>query len=176
MTGLSPGTVPSSKMDSRQWARWCEAQSIEGVASAAIAAHVAESDPHTQYVLDTDLTAAIAAGTYTPVLTNVANISVSTAYQAQYMRVRSVVTVSGKVDLTTLAAVPTNTQLGISLPVASNFGAQEDCAGTGTVGGTAGFENAFIRADTTNDRAELFFAATTIAAKTFYFVFQYRVI
>lgn len=59
----------------------------------------------------------ISSGTYTPTLTNVVNISASTAYQAQYLQVGNTVTVSGRVDIDPVVTA-TATQLGISVPVA----------------------------------------------------------
>lgn len=115
----------------------------------------------------------LASGTYTPTLTNVANLDGSTAYQCQYLRVGNVVTVSGKVDIDpTLNA--TTTQLGISLPIASNFGAREDCAGAGACNTIA--QSAAIRADFTNDRAEVDFISTTTLSSGMFFSFTYEVI
>lgn len=71
------------------------------------------------------------SGTFTPTLTNTTNITGSTAYGAQYMRVGSVVTVSGKVDIdpTTTATV---SELRMTIPVASSFAADQNCAGVAT--------------------------------------------
>lgn len=70
------------------------------------------------------------SGTYTPTLTNTLNLTASTAYVCQYMRVGTVVTVSGRIDVTptTLTA---NTQLDISLPISSNFTLGNQCGGAG---------------------------------------------
>lgn len=114
----------------------------------------------------------IAAGTYTPTLTNVTNLDASTAYQAQYIRIGATVTVSGKVDVDPTAAAAT--ELGVSLPVASNFGANEDCAGVAHQ--QAAQEGGAISADTANDRASLQFLATGTASRTMYFTFTYQVI
>lgn len=114
-----------------------------------------------------------ASGTYTPTLFNVANVAASTAYQCQYMRLGSVVTVSGKVDIDPTAAAAT--QLGISLPVASNLGAQEDCAGTAAASGIAG-QVAAIRGDAANNRAELVYIAVDLTNQPMYFTFTFEVI
>lgn len=122
---------------------------------------------------DVALTIQTAYGTYTPTLTNVANLDASTAYACQYLRVGNTVTVSGKVDIDpTLAA--TVTQLGISLPIASNFTAQEQCGGTAAASGIAG-QVAAIRADATNDRAELVYVSGDITNQSMYFSFTYVV-
>lgn len=113
-------------------------------------------------------------GTYTPTLTNVANLDASTAYQCQYFQVGTVVTVSGKVDVDpTLAA--TSTQLGISLPVASNIGAAEDCAGTAFSPTIAG-QGAAILGDAANNRAQMEWISGDITNQPMYFVFVYEVI
>lgn len=116
----------------------------------------------------------IAQGTYTPTLTNVANLDASTAYSCQYIRIGSTVTVSGRVDIDpTLAA--TSTQLGISLPVASNFANSNECAGTAFASGIA-TQGAAILADTTNDRAQLQYISGDITNQAMYFTFTYRII
>lgn len=112
------------------------------------------------------------SGTYTPSLTNTANLDASTAYECQYIRVGSVITVSGKVDMDPTAGA-TLTQIGISLPVASNLAAEQDCCGTACskVGDVAA-----IYADSTNDVAMLEYVSSGTANKSFYFTFTYAVI
>lgn len=125
---------------------------------------------------DVALTLATAAGTYVPTLTNVANLDGMTGYTAQYIQVGSVVTVSGRVDVNpTTAGV--STKLGISLPVASNFSnaALDECAGVAFASAVAS-QGAAIVADNTNDRAQLQFIATDLAARDMFFIFTYRVI
>lgn len=169
-------------MDQRQWDRWCTAQSIESVADAAVAAHVALADPHTQYDTAAEVAAAIAAaigalttvasGHYTPTLTNTTNITASTAYQAQYLRVGSVVTVSGRVDIQPTVTGGASTALGFSLPIASNLGAVEDCAGAGS----SIAESFAVIGDTANDRASFQYGATAAGNIPFYFSFSYEII
>lgn len=116
----------------------------------------------------------LSSGTYTPTLTNVANLDASTAFQCQYMRVGTVVTVSGKVSVDpTLAA--TSTQLGISLPIASNLGAQEDCSGTAFASGIAN-QGAAILGDAANNRAQLQYVSGDVTNQPMYFTFTYEVI
>ena len=113
-------------------------------------------------------------GKYTPTLTNVANLDASTAYECQYIRAGNIVMVSGKVSVDpTLNA--TSTQLGISLPFASNFGAQEDCAGSAHAPGVAGM-GAAILADAANDRAQLQFISNDTTNQAMYFTFMYEII
>lgn len=116
----------------------------------------------------------LAAGTYTPTLTNVANLDASTAYQCQYMRVGNTVTVSGRVDIDpTLAA--TSTQLGISLPVASALSATNQLAGTAAASSVAG-QVAAILGDATNDRATLQYVSSDVTNQPMYFTFTYQVL
>jgi len=124
--------------------------------------------------IDATLTAipTLAAGTYTPTLTNTTNIDSSTAFQAQYLRVGATVTVSGKVEIDTTAST-TQTRLGISLPVASNFGATEDLAGLHSNSPGLG---GIVYADTANDRAVLEFTEGAAGVETYYFHFTYQVI
>lgn len=116
----------------------------------------------------------LAAGVYTPTLTNVANLTASTAYECQYMRVGNTVTVSGKVDVDPTITV-TLTQLGISLPIASNIGAAEDCSGVAFASGIAG-QGAAIIGDAANNRAEMDWIAGDVTNQPMYFSFSYQVI
>lgn len=115
----------------------------------------------------------ITAGTYTPTLDNTTNVSASTAYQCQYLRVGNTVTVSGLVDVDPTIAVAT--VLGISIPIASNFGAVEDCAGVAFASGIAGL-GAAVRANVANDRAEMAWVATDLTNQPMYFTFTYQII
>lgn len=121
-----------------------------------------------------NLLSVVAASTYTPTLTNVANLDGSTAYACQYIRIGPNVVVSGKVDINPTAGA-TLTQLGISLPVASNIGAQEQCAGTAFASGIAG-QGAAIRGDAANDRAEMAWISADVTNQPMYFSFLYRII
>lgn len=113
------------------------------------------------------------SGTYTPTLFNVTNIDASTAYVCQYMRVGNVVTVSGKVDIDQTAGGAY--ELGMSLPIASNFAASEQCAGT-AVCVTAADDALCVLGDTTNDRASFQAAATSVTNHSHYFTFTYQII
>lgn len=115
------------------------------------------------------------AGTYTPTLTGVANVGASTAYVCQYMRVGSVVTVSGQVDIDPTTGVSTTTQLGISLPVASSLSATTQVAGT-CCSPSIVAQSGGIYADATNDRAQLDFKAADPNNTIWYFNFTYLVV
>jgi hypothetical protein len=77
-------------------------------------------------------TQTITSGTYTPTITNGANVASSIAYTCQYMRVGSTVTVSGAVTIVPTATT-TATKLRLSLPVTSNFAAFENAGGSGAL-------------------------------------------
>ena len=112
-------------------------------------------------------------GTYTPTLNNVTNLDGSTAYTCQYLRVGSTITVSGKVDVDPTAGVAT--QLGISLPIASNFANAQECAGAAFCP-TIANQGAAILADITNNRAEMQWIAVDLTNQPMYFTFTYMVI
>lgn len=118
--------------------------------------------------------ATLDSGTYTPTLFNVANLDGSTAYISQYMRVGHTVTVSGKVDIDPTLTV-TSTQLGISLPIASNLATQQQCAGTAFASGIAS-QGAAILGDATNDRAQMQWVASDVSSQPMYYQFVYQVI
>jgi len=115
----------------------------------------------------------ITSGVYTPTLTAVINVAASTQLQCQYVRIGSVVIVSGRlsVDPTAVGA----TELGISLPIASNFGAVEDCGGVGFANASDGLGAAIV-ADTTNDRATMVWVQSDAANRSMSIIFMYRVI
>jgi|SRR6185312_4549354 len=119
------------------------------------------------------LAAAFATGTYTPTLTNVTNLDTSGANLCAYTRIGSVVTVSGRVDLDPTAAGAV--ELGISLPIASNFTDNKQCSGIAFCNTVAG-QGAAILSDLTNDRASLQFIAVDTSNRVMMFVFQYQVV
>lgn len=112
--------------------------------------------------------------TYTPTLTNVANLGASTAYLATYHQFGDRVFVFLKVDVdpTTPATL---TQLGISLPVASNLANDYECCGSMFASGIAG-QGAAIVGDAANNRATLTWIAGDVTNQSMYGMFSYRVI
>ncbi len=116
----------------------------------------------------------VASGTYTPVLTNVLNIAASTAFLCQWIRVGNVVTVSGKVDIDTTAG-GVLAQLGMSLPIASNFATAQNLGGTFVHYGNEG-RGGGILADVANDRADFQGLWTNAANLSFAFSFTYTVL
>lgn len=109
-------------------------------------------------------------GVWTPTLTGVVNVAASTAYECQYLRVGSTVSFSGKADIDPTATGVTS--LGMSLPIASNFTAEEKAGGTGAALDDQIFN---IKADATNDRLSITFTAASSANNTYYFSGSYRI-
>lgn len=116
----------------------------------------------------------LASGTYTPTLTTTANVSSSIVQDCRYIRMGSQVFVSGRVSITpTSSGVATRWR--ITLPVASNIGADNDLAGSGA--GDQTDESAVnIRGDSTNDAAQFECAPTSTAQHLYAFTFGYTVI
>jgi hypothetical protein len=116
------------------------------------------------------------SGTYTPTLTGVSNVtSIGSATTCQYMRVGSVVTVSGNVQIDHTSN-STSTSISISLPIASSFSNDNELSGAG-----AGLQIPVaigIRADAVNDVALLVFVPTSGSGSnnSYTFTFTYRII
>jgi hypothetical protein len=124
---------------------------------------------------DDEITAlgVIASGTWTPTLTNTTNIAASTTAECRYTRFGNVVSFAGRVSVTPTGAG--QCVMGVSLPVASNFAAAGDAAGSGVA-----TENPYIpvlvQGDQTNDRLLVAFYATSVAVRFVAFSGQYTVI
>lgn len=123
---------------------------------------------------DVALTVLTAFGTYTPTLTNVTNVTASTAFACQYSRVGNTVTVSGYCNVQATAGT-TLTELGISLPIASNLANAQECCGTAAAYGTVNQSGAIL-ADVTNDRASLRYLSVDTTNRSMGFIFTYQVI
>jgi hypothetical protein len=111
----------------------------------------------------------VAYGTYTPTLTNTTNLDGSTAVTCQYLRVGTMVWVSGRVNVDPTAGAAT--ELGVSLPVASDFANTEECGGAGVASGAA----VAITADTSNNRAKFAWTAASTADHALTFAFGYQI-
>lgn len=123
---------------------------------------------------DQSATLTVASSTYTPTLTSVTNVASSTAYVTGYLQIGTSVTVFGKVTIDVTTAGSTATELGFSLPVASNLAAEEDLGGAAEsdVSGGLGIR---IKADATNDRASFVFKAASASNDNYNFQFSYQV-
>lgn len=117
----------------------------------------------------------IASGVFTPTLTNTTNVAASTPYQCQYLRVGNIVTVSGKVDIDVTLAASTASELQMTLPIASNFSAEENAGGTASSDAIAS-DVARIKADSSSKRASLVFKAISLTNDSYNFSFTYYIV
>ena len=113
------------------------------------------------------------SGTYTPTLFNVTNIAASLPYVTQWFRVADMVTVYGSVNIDPTAAGAS--ELGMSLPIASNLGNASQLAGMGDCHAVAGYSYA-IFGDTANKRASFQWVAVDIANRATRFIFSYQIL
>lgn len=116
-------------------------------------------------------------GTWTPTLTADANVDgTPTSLHATYTRIGNIVTcyVTVSVDPTIIA---TQTEVGITLPVASNFTDSNDLSGAGA-GSTGNGQATFVlaNANTASDRATLIFQSGSTSASIVTLTFQYSVL
>ncbi len=118
------------------------------------------------------------SGSYTPsqVSTNT-NVAAVTYSACQYMRVGSVVTVSGQVEIDPTTAA-TNTIVLMSLPIASNFSAARQLGGAGLSTSVVNYASqaAMFFANSTNDCVEIRLNPASASAVTYAFSFTYQVI
>lgn len=117
----------------------------------------------------------VEAGTYTPTVNGVSNISSISSDPCSYLRVGSVVSVACRVLITCTSASATSSEFNMSLPVASNFTDNFDLRGL--IGGSSGGvnENGVIGADAANDRAQVFFGCNISGSLGRSLKFQYVV-
>src|ERR1035437_10266483 len=110
--------------------------------------------------------------TYTPIITNIANISASTAYQCQYVVYQNSCSVSGKINLSPVN-VSAESILNISLPTSSNIVAEENCSGTANC---RQFDNGgVIFGNITGNTAELNFICVAAVNNDMFFSFIYKI-
>lgn len=110
---------------------------------------------------------------WTPTLTNVTNLTASTAYECHYIRINDKVICFGRFDADVTAVAPTSTELGISLPIASALTSSAQLGGTASTSRDGGL----IIADTTNDRASVQWSAAVNSANAGWgFMFGYTIL
>ena len=113
---------------------------------------------------------------YTPTLGTIsANVASSTANPHRWFRVGDCVTVQGSISVTPTAAAATTTQLGISLPISTNFAALTDVQAPALSHGNLGNTTGYITASAANDIVFLTFAAGSTGADTWSYTFVYEV-
>jgi len=120
----------------------------------------------------------ITSGTYTPTITSVTNITTTSNPAGFYSRVGDVVTVGVVADVTPTTAANTASEVGVSLPIASNFGNGNQCFGAGSLTAASGtaYAPVSITSDSTNDRCRVSFNATASTSRTMVIHFSYLVI
>lgn len=120
--------------------------------------------------------ACLNAGTYTPTLTKITNLSgTPNAYQCQWMRVGNTVTVSGRFGAEPTAANAL-TELAMSLPIASAISDAQNVGGTAVgIRSTPNTEACSIEGDATNDRALIKWESQATSDHDFFFTFTYLV-
>jgi len=111
---------------------------------------------------------AASSGTYMPTFHTVSNISVFEAYEAQWLRVGNVVTVSGRLDFTATAV---GTEFELTYPAAAPNGAASWCGGTGT----DGKDPWAVIHDIANSRATFHNANAPVGAKSIWYTYTYRI-
>jgi hypothetical protein len=137
-----------------------------GVSSANIAANT--------IVAGDVATSLLTSGTYTPTLTNTANIDASTASLTYYRRVLDQVDVWGLVAINPTAASPTVCELGFSIPIASDFTLVTQAAGVAAAISIPG-EAWGVVPDTVNNRVTIRGVAADVTNHEFRFTFSYTI-
>lgn len=117
----------------------------------------------------------ITAGTYAPTRSGESNLDSNvTMSEAQYLRVRNTVSVSGNFTADpTLAA--TSTFFEFDLPIASNVGAVEDLSGVAFCGAISGM-GAAINGVVANDTAKVKWVSSDITSQLWSYTLTYQVI
>lgn len=112
------------------------------------------------------------AGSYTPTLTNVVNVTATTAHLCDYTQVGDRVIVSGNVEVQATASGVT--AIRMSLPVASNFTANDQANGAGGLNIIAS-GSAVILSDAATDTAQFNFVSPGAGTYGCSFIYQYRI-
>jgi len=116
----------------------------------------------------------LASGTYTPTCTGVTNVDSTSGQNCQYIRVGTIVTVSGAVVIDPTATGAT--VIRMTLPIASNFTTPQQANGVTTNTDTSAGGDGVIVSDATNNEAELTFIATSSTSGTQYFTYSYQIL
>ena len=117
----------------------------------------------------------IRSDVYTPTRSAEANLDANvTMSEAQWMRVRNTVTVSGRFTADPTVTL-TATSFEITLPIASNLGAAEDVAGVAFCGTIAG-QGAEIIGVAANDTAKIQWVSGDVTSQTWSYTFTYQII
>ena len=126
-------------------------------------------------ILPRSPTAAFDSGTYTPTLTNGTNVAAATALECQWLRIDDIVNVSGKVNVDPTSAA-TTTILGVSLPISSNIGAEEDVSGVCGQHDVSAPSGGSIRGNNSTSVADLLMHPIGDGNAAWSFIFQYQLL
>lgn len=118
------------------------------------------------------ITAPVVSGVYTPTITPVANANNPSTQVGQYIRVGSIVFISGRFTANITAANQLVT-LNVSLPIASNFASGTDLVGTASI--NAAFDAAYILADATAKTLQVTVVPALTGSRTFFYSGSYRI-
>lgn len=116
----------------------------------------------------------VASGTYTPTATTVLNVSAVTVTDAQYMRVGSVVTVSGTISIDAVATGVA--QVRMTLPIASNLSWSHQLAGVVVTMTTSPSQYGAVYGDAANNEAVFYVTANSISNNAHAYTFTYLII
>jgi hypothetical protein len=117
----------------------------------------------------------VSSGSYTPTVFQNANCTGASAQVTQYARIGDRVFGSGVVQFSVTSSA-TITQLGISIPIASDFSGTGNASGTASTALLGVNHGAVLYADSANNRLTLDFTSTGTGGVVFYFTFIYQVI
>lgn len=117
-------------------------------------------------------------GTYTPTLTNVTNVSASTAGECQFQRAGNVITVSGALTGVQSTAAATTSRIRLSLPMPTTLPGTSAAAGAGVFSSGASLGTACaMYGNTANNAIDIdWLAPNNTASQAIRFSFTYRVV
>jgi hypothetical protein len=121
----------------------------------------------------TEAAGTLAAGTWTPTLTNVTNVTATTAFVSYYQRVGNVVTLAGRVNMQATATGAASFRM--SLPIPADFSSLSQAAGTVTTQLTGATMCGAILGDTATDTLTVQINAIDTSNRAFSFVAMYTV-
>jgi len=110
-------------------------------------------------------------GTYTPTLTNGANVDASTAYLCQYFRVGNMVTVSGQMDINTNSTGAS--AISMTPPIASAFTNTIQGGGTGC---TSLKDSGRLSPNVASGGIEMYWTAITTSNTVWRFIYSYLIV
>ena len=111
---------------------------------------------------------------FTPTFTAVTNVDSVTSYPARYIRVGQIVDVGGMVGVDATADSATATEVGISLPLATDFILGTECNGVAIANSVTSY--GVIGQDGANDRAKLVYLSNHTTSVLYHYRYSYRYI